>query len=343
MKSFNEYFSTSQLEINQFLDNYFEKWLFSSKSVNKKLEALIGKFIESCHGGKRLRGILVKLGCNLTGKESNNIIFLASAFELFQTAILAHDDIIDQSPLRRGRPSLYNALGNNHYGISQGICLGDVGLFLSNKIITESPIDAKKKAEIFTSFVETQYQTSLGELLDIELSYSDDYNMNDILTVYINKTSYYTIIGPLQLGAIMGDADFNLLNKIKEYGKDLGIAFQIKDDILDIFGEKETTGKANTSDIEEGKITLLWYFVQEKATESQKKILKNIYGKKGITMHDIEQLRQIIFETKALDRSNSFINKHSDMAREIILEMDITCEYKNILNDLCDYMITRDK
>jgi geranylgeranyl pyrophosphate synthase len=343
MKGFSNFFSASRLEIDQFLDSYCEKWLISTRNVNKKLETLIEKFIESCNGGKRLRGTLVKLGNNLTCKESEAAIFLASAFELFQTAILAHDDIIDQSPLRRGKPSLYNALGNNHYGISQGICLGDVGLFLSNKIITEAPIDAKKKSEIIASFVETQYQTSIGELLDIELSYSNDFNTDDILLIYIKKTSYYTIIGPLQIGAILGDADVMLREKIEEYGKNLGIAFQIKDDILDIFGKKEVTGKTNTSDIEEGKITLLWYFVQERASKSQKNILKNIYGKKNITTKDIERLQQIMLETKALDRTNSLIEKHSDIAREKVREMEITDEYKNILNGLCDYMVARDK
>ena len=342
--TFRTYLSNSAIQIDSCLKNYFKDLTNSLSSISGKLEELLSKFNFACENGKRLRGALVKLGYNLVKEGTNDIFLPAIAYEIFQTAILAHDDIIDRSPLRRGRPSLYMSLGGDHYGISQAISLGDLGLFLSNKIIIDSDFETTLKNVAISSLVNTQYKTCIGEILDIELPCRiNDVSYKDILTIYEYKTAYYTITGPLQLGALLANSDENLLKKIENFGKYLGIAFQIRDDILDIFGEKKDTGKATESDIEEGKITLLWYFAKEKADKDQKNILEQLYGKKNLQEHEISLIKDTFHKTKALERCEEIMKEYTDNAKEHVDSMNITDENKKMLYALCDFLIDRKK
>jgi geranylgeranyl pyrophosphate synthase len=143
------------------------------------------------------------------------------------------------------------------------------------------------------------------------------------------------------LGAVLGGADETLLQKIHEFGKNLGIAFQIKDDILGIFGDKDIMGKSNTSDVEEGKITLLWYYALKNSTKNQKRTLNSIYGKKDLKSHEINMVKEIMRETDSLEKNSGLIDHYANKARSFIEDMLIDNKYKNILHGLCDYMIAR--
>jgi geranylgeranyl pyrophosphate synthase len=342
--TFKNYLSSSAVQINSCLKNYCENLQNSLSSISCKLDVLLSKFYFACENGKRLRGVLVRLGYNLVKKETDKIFFPAIAYEIFQTAILAHDDIIDRSPLRRGRPSLFMSLGGNHYGISQAISLGDLGLFLSNKIIADSDFETELKNAAMSSLINTQYKTCIGEILDIELPcHLNNISCEDILAIYEYKTAYYTIIGPLQLGALLANGDEDLINKIEIFGKYLGIAFQIKDDILDIFGEKKYTGKATESDIEEGKITLLMFYANEKADIDQKKTLTQFYGKKNLQEHEISSIKDVFHKTKALEKCEEIIKEYSNKAKEQVDLMIIADDKKNMLYSLCDFLVDRKK
>jgi geranylgeranyl diphosphate synthase type I len=185
---------------------------------------------------------LVKCGYEcVQNKENTDILDVAIAFEYFQTAILAHDDIIDQSPLRRGKPTIYHELGNNHYGISQTICLGDIGFFIANQIISNAHFDDHLKVKALSCFNKVAMETGYGQMLDILLpnTNKEKHTTEDIFTIYKFKTGIYTISGPLRLGAILAGAEEPLLEKLDTFGIYLGIAFQIQDDILGIYGNEE--------------------------------------------------------------------------------------------------------
>jgi geranylgeranyl diphosphate synthase type I len=343
-KNFKSYLSNSAIQINACLKYFFDNWINSLSTISGKLNELLSKFYYACENGKRLRGFLVRLGYNLVKEETNKTLLPAISYEVFQTAILAHDDIIDRSALRRGRPSLYMSLGGDHYGISQAISLGDLGLFLSNKIILDSDFDTVSKNAAISSLINTQYKTCIGEILDIELPCRlNNILYEDILSIYEYKTAYYTIIGPLQLGALLANGDEKLLSSIENFGKYLGIAFQIKDDILDIFGEKKYTGKATESDIEEGKITLLWYFANENADKNQKNILEQLYGKKNLQEHEISSIKDAFHKTGALEKCEAIMKEFTNKAKEQVNSMGITDENKNMLYALCDFLINRKK
>src|SRR3989338_1565035 len=196
--------------------------------ISPNLLPLINKFIESCKGGKGLMGKLVVLGYEI-GKQSSaisyqssdkDILKIAAAYEIMHSAILAHDDIIDQSPTRRGQPSLYKSVG-----IEQAITLADLGFFLAIKIISESNFPEKEKNNALKLFSQTKVETAIGQMLDIQ--------KGDSATVMELKTAKYTVAGPLQLGAVLGGAKRNLLDQLDKFGENLGVAFQIRDDMLD--------------------------------------------------------------------------------------------------------------
>ena len=242
-------------------------------------------------------------------------------------------------------PSIYKSLGGNHYGISQTICLGDLGMFISDKLILESDFDEKNKYKALRSFVNTQYNTVVGELLDVELPYlnKSSITIEDILKVYKYKTAYYTIVGPFHLGAILAGSKEILINKLENFGKLLGVSFQIKDDILGIFGDKDIIGKSIVADVEEGKLTTLWHHAFHNANDKQKKILDLKYGKKNVSNSDLEDIKSIFIDTGALLKSEESILEYVNNARNEIISMPINDTHKKILNELCDYIVKRKK
>lgn len=208
------------------------------QNISPDLASLFDEFIKANKGGKKIRGFLVRLGYELAGgRDKESILTPAAAYEIFHTSILAHDDIIDQSPTRRGRPSLYKSVG-----VEQAITLADAGFFLAMKIISESKFEEKLKNEALKMFSKTMIDTAIGQMLDIA--------HGDPQTVALLKTARYTIAGPLILGAILAGLGPTSprLRRVWEFGENLGIAFQIRDDILD--GEVESVDQAETKALE---------------------------------------------------------------------------------------------
>lgn len=224
---FKEYLRKAAGQLEGEVKKILEGELKEAEKIDKKLVPLLKAFIKSCHGGKRIRGVLIKLGYDIVRGKLNDkeLLKVGASYEIVHAAILAHDDIIDQSLKRRGKPSLYQALGGNHYGISQAISLADYGFFLSFKIILKSNFPEKAKIKVLKVFSQVMMNTTWGELLDLEDSAPD--------VVMRLKTACYTIAGPIQIGAILAGAEEKLLGRLGRFGENLGIAFQIRDDILD--------------------------------------------------------------------------------------------------------------
>ena len=343
--TFLDYVKLIPQEIETELKLYLQKWKIDVTETNPKLLPLADLFVDACDGGKRLRGALVKLGFELTGSAYHpEILKPAVAVELFQTAILAQDDIIDQSPTRRGKQTIHTALGNNHYAISQTMMLGDTGFFLALKLIGESNFPAENVNKALISFSETMLKTAVGEMLDIELSQNGVKQVEeDAITIFKLKTARYTITGPLHLGAILGGADQTLLDNMAKFGEDLGIAFQIQDDILGIFGDEKELGKSVTSDIEEGKNTLLITEALKNANEEQQKIIDTYYGKGKIDETGLQAIRAVFEQTGALEYSKQKASEFIERAKKTIPEITSDENYQQILEELSDYLINRSK
>lgn len=344
---FLDFLKTNAQEVDQFLEEYLSEYTNKVEKINPKFKFLMDNFRESCRGGKRIRAALVRLGYTLANGNNafeKQVLKVACGYEIFQTAILAHDDIIDKSELRRGEPSLYMRLGGGHYGISQAIILSDIGFFLTIKTISESDFADTIKSKAVSMFADTFLKTGLGETLDVEVSFKrEGVSLSDVETINLLKTADYSVIGPLRLGIVLAGGDDKLINCIQKFGEDLGVAFQLQDDILGVFGSEKETGKSTSSDIEEGKVTFLYLKAYEKASKEQKKFLDENYGKGRRPEGALEKVKEIFEMTGAVgylkQESANLINR----SKGVIYQMDISQESKDLLFEMADFLIERTK
>ena len=281
----------------------------------------------------------MKLGYEMSGNNyDERIIFPSLSYEFFQTGVLIHDDIIDKSPTRRNMPTMHVEFGNNHTAMSKSICVGDLGILVSLEMLALSDF----RDDLIRKAIEHQSKvfelTISGELKDIELSENDSYSYEDIIEMYELKTSWYTIAGPLQLGAILGGANQELLNQIEDAGMAMGIAFQIKDDILGIYGNEDTIGKSNLSDMQEGKKTVLTKHFMENAKETEKKEFSSIYGNEKSGTKELLKLQELFTSTNSYSYANELCNKYTSKAKEIICSLNIDIHYQKILLDFLNYL-----
>lgn len=345
MSTFQNFARETSVDLQLLLEKILREWSVETKNVNANLSKHADLFIDRNFGGKMLRGCLVKLGYEIaSGKSTADILNAAAAIEIFQTSILAHDDIIDLSPTRRGKPTIYKSLGGDHYAISQTICLGDIGFFLAVKQISESNFNPKNKVKAVSYFSDMMIQTGLGQMLDIELPRIPKFMTEDaVLQIHRLKTSYYTFVYPFKIGAILGGAKPILLKNFESFGENLGLAFQIQDDILGVFGNEDILGKSAISDIVEGKNTLLYTFARKHADKKQLEILMNFYGKGEITKKQHELIKDVFVKSGSLEYSKKRVLYYSQVAKEIIPIITKIKSQQIMLTDLADYLVNREK
>lgn len=342
---FKNFFLKEASQINLELLKYLAQTESNLNKISPLLKPLFKHFIEVNKNGKRLRALLLKLGYQMSGgRDTKALLKPMLAVEIFHASILAHDDIIDQSPLRRGRATMHHAMGNDHHALSQTIVLADYGFFLANKLISESKFDNNYKNQAFQIFNQIVLDTAVGEIIDVEIPFSKhEITEKDAETIALFKTARYTFTGPLQMGAALAGANDDQLKRIKRFGDDLGIAFQIQDDILGVFGQVDQTGKSNISDLEEGKATVLAAFTISQSSDVQKKRFQALYGKTNLNQNEVLELKKNIQETGALDMAYKIALKYTSSAISKIDDLKVDPKYKKILQELADFLMERKK
>lgn len=319
---------------------------------NPIIEEAINEFIRMNSEGKYIRAFLIALGYHMTNKKDNNYLPLAASYEIFQTAILIHDDYMDEATTRRTKPTIpvhYNEKyetadkkERNHLSNSLAICIGDLGFFYATNIISEEYKDNTNLANILSLYSRIQMNTVKGQLLDIELPFVSKYqNLNNttssVLEIYKYKTAWYSIIGPYLLGrAVATKEPSKIINALEN----LGIAFQIKDDLLGIYQDSSILGK-DSNDISEFKQTILYAYIKDNKKEYLQELLK-YYGKKDLTTNDIETVRQIMSESNAKEYAVSKMQELFKNSKEQINELTTDERLKNILLGFITYLELRE-
>ena len=361
---------TDREDLNAFLAFYKESTaalLAASKAYNRRLRKdpnpIIRGFKEDLAdlntGGKMLRGTLIRLGCALSGAENLGISNdLAIAFEMFQTGILIHDDIIDNAETRRGKFTIQHRYekrlkvrntrmlaevdGPRDVARSAALCTGDLGIYSANCHLAKSYGDHPAFSKLITYFDETVIDTIRGEILDVVLPYElqdesyDEETRKKLLEksvrdIYHLKTSRYSVIGPLHLGMLLGGMAEEHMRAADRFADEIGIAYQIMDDILGIYADAGYLGKDVGSDISEFKQTILWMYVHNEKPEAAEELLQ-YYGKKKIREKDLESVRRIFRESGALDYAKSVMEACFDRAGRKLSRMRfLTEEQKAIL------------
>lgn len=257
-----------QERLQRELSAFFRRKRREVSRVNKTLLPLFdhGVAFTLRKDSKRIRPFLFVVGHRmLGGRTTPAIMRLAVVFELIQSHLLIHDDIMDRDTVRRGGPTVHVALRKEcpnghdgvHYGESQAILLGSLfGIWAREEILHSSvalPVRQRLLDHVESIIATTHY----GQMLDVRIGESNSASRKDILTVYRFKTARYTITGPLQCGAILAGATIESLRAIERYGLPVGIAFQMVNDIKGLFQNGDQHDNTGTSDLAEGKKTII--------------------------------------------------------------------------------------
>ncbi|AZA13961.1 polyprenyl synthetase family protein [Corynebacterium choanae] len=225
-------------------------------------------------GGKRMRPLFAWTGfVAATGEQEplerpEAVLRAVSALELIQACALIHDDIIDASETRRGKQTIHRRIADHHashgwkgdpqrFGESMAILAGDLALVWADDLIAEACLSVEGLVRAWPVWARMRTEVIAGQMLDISVEAARDERPTSARKINELKTAAYTIERPLHFGAMLGGADQRLVDALREYGTDVGVAFQLRDDLLGVFGDSAVTGKPAGDDLREGKRTLL--------------------------------------------------------------------------------------
>lgn len=293
--------------------------------------------------GKRVRPILFVIGYLGFAKKAAPLLYRSAvSLELLHDFMLVHDDIIDKSDTRRGRPSMHMAfnkfLGRHKNvkfsGQDLAIVAGDIMYAMALDAFLSIKEDLLRKEKALRKLIQAAFYTASGEFA--ELMYGirklGGLTKKDIYKIYDLKTANYTFASPLSIGAILAGAKISQTQKIFTYGTYLGRAFQIKDDILGIFGADRKTGKSNLTDLKEAKRTILVWYAYHHSNKTNKRLLKRILSKAKVDKTDLSLIRRIITAAGALDYAKREIQLLLVKASVVAKTLSLAAAYKEMLN-----------
>ncbi len=344
-----------QTQINERLEEFFDKKVEEASRIsNYPREVVIGTKEYTLRGGKRLRPIFCILGYKcLTDHNLEAIIAASISLELMQSSLLVHDDIMDEDELRRGKKTFHivyenlceRRFGKNkarRFGENIAIVAGDLLEAYGEEVLAKSSFKSDYVKRALATYAEIVKKVGYGQILDITAERKGSFSEDDILTIHKLKTASYTIEGPLHIGALLAGADEADLQILSAYGVPLGLAFQIQDDILGLFGSEEKMGKPVGSDVREGKKTLLILHALERCTEDEKELLTKALGNERVTVEEIDTVRAIVQRTGSLDYSKKLVAEMTDKAVQAIKISDFRTEAKDSLINIADFIGNRE-
>jgi geranylgeranyl diphosphate synthase type I len=305
--------------------------------------------------GKRLRPAFCYWGWRgAGGPDGQQILAAAAALELLHASALVHDDVMDGSDTRRGRPSLHRLFAARHaeqrwrgspegFGMGAAILLGDLLLSWTDGMYHASglPADALGRGQKVLDLMRTE--VFAGQYLDLLGQAAGTGTVEDALRVVEYKTAKYTIERPLQLGAALaGSTGGPVPDAFTAYGLPLGVAFQLRDDILGVFGDPAQTGKPASDDVREGKRTVLLAIARARARPAQARIIDQRLGDPGLDEAGAAEVRAVITDTGALAECEAMIGRHVADALAALGRAPITGEAKEALAELAVAATVRD-
>lgn len=304
--------------------------------------------------GKRLRPLFAYVGYLGTGATpTDSVIKAASALELIHVCALIHDDVMDGSDTRRGAPAIHKAFEQIHheqnlegssvqFGISSAILLGDLALIWASKFLHQSGIDPQAMIRALPLYDEMRVELMAGQYLDVYEQALASASVERSLRVARFKSGKYTIERPLHFGAALGtNAASGYLTRYSEYGLPLGEAFQLRDDVLGVFGDPLETGKPAGDDLREGKRTVLMAMTHDRASTAERALIKRWLGNQEITPDAVNQLRDIIVTTGALAELERTIESLTTQALAAIHHPEIDPVAQKHLEELVTIAIKR--
>ena len=303
-------------------------------------------------GGKRLRPGFVVWGHIAAGGASDaGVLDVAAATELLHAFALVHDDVMDRSDLRRGRPTAHRVLeasapagaDREWFGVSAAILAGDLAHVWAQQLFdrAETTVDRDRMQAARSIFTQLRTEVIAGQYLDVHLGPEVTTGERDASRVALLKSARYTVTRPLQLGAAMAGAPEGVRQRLGAYGDAVGLAFQLRDDVIGIFGDPCVTGKSALDDLRDGKRTILVQRALTLATPAGRTLLRAALGDRGLDEDRANACRDVIADTGALASVEAAIDIH--LARATTLASDLPDRAAAALTGLAEYAARRDR
>ncbi len=320
--------------VQQALDHFLDAHEPALLAMADELAPMVDEVRAFLSGGKRLRpGFCFWGHLGAGGKDSDDLIRAVSSLELFQAAAIIHDDVMDGSDTRRGRPAVHRrfaALHGEQFGTGAAILLGDLCLSWSDEMLVGSGLLTEPSRAVFDTM---RAELMAGQYLDLLEQASGGGTVETALRVARYKSAKYTIVEPLHLGGTTAGAGPEVLDAYSAYGLPLGIAFQLRDDLLGVFGDPAVTGKPAGDDLREGKRTVLVATALQSATEAQAEVVRTKLGDPDLDADGVAALQAVLVETGAVDEVEARISRSTEEALAA-LDDRIADEAREVLRDL---------
>ncbi len=265
----------------------------------------IGEYLRN-GGGKRLRPALLLLSAKLFDYRGRGAVRLGAVVEIIHTATLVHDDIIDEAQIRRGRPA-----ANTQWGKSKCVLAGDWRYMQAFKVAVQ-----ERNFRILDTLIELTQQMVEGELLQME-KLGHLISLDEHLDLIFRKTACLFSVC-MRMGAILGEASSEQEEKLAQYGRNLGMAFQIVDDVLDLTASEDVLGKPVASDLREGKVTLAVIHALERCTAAERQLIENVVRDRAFERASHRQILQVLERYGALEAAHARATEFADAARHAL-------------------------
>ena len=342
------------------LDTELDRWEVELAEIGPDVADLIGPVRSLLQGGKRLRAGFAYWGWRAAGRgDHEGAIALAASMEFFQAAALIHDDVMDDSDTRRGQPAMHRALATAHaerewhgspdrFGAAGAILAGNLCLGWCDDLFADSGLPADSLTDARPAFERMRGQLMAGQFLDIVTSMrpwhllDDDERIARSRHVIRYKSAKYSVEHPLLIGATAGGATPADLEALSRYGLELGEAFQLRDDVLGVFGDPEVTGKPAGDDLREGKRTVLIARTLAGADAAATANIERWLGSPDLGAAEVAAFQQLIVDSGALAGIEEDITRGANAARTALAEATgVDPESREVLAELIDVTTAR--
>ncbi|MFD7836811.1 polyprenyl synthetase family protein [Streptomyces sp. NPDC059761] len=331
--------------VDTVLDDFFTaKGIAAGQSELRGLTEMLRTFTAE---GKRLRPLLCAVGWRAVGGAGDRdaLLYVAACLELFHSFALIHDDVMDRSATRRGRPTVHRAFAERHpataapgrcerFGENAAILLGDLALVWSDELLLAGDMTRSQALAVMPLVAEMRTELMLGQYLDLRATGEMTADVEATLQVNRFKTAKYTIERPLHIGAALAGADEGAMDAFSRYALPLGEAFQLRDDLLGVYGDPQVTGKSRLDDLREGKRTTLLALALRAADPRQAARLRALVGQPDLDEEGGEAIRSVLAATGARQAVERMIEDRREQALRALEASPFTPEAIRVLADI---------
>jgi geranylgeranyl diphosphate synthase, type I len=345
--------TTLRAEIDARLATELDLLLPRLEATHPSLDAVSRELRAFVAGGKRVRPALLLLGYEAAGgADRRDVLGPALALELLHTCALVHDDVIDRAPTRRGRPTVHHGFADRHrdarwagdpdrYGEAVAILLGDLAFVQADELFLGAAVPPDALLAGLRRFTVLREEVMAGQYLDLHAATSRTTDRDLALTVATLKSGRYSVARPLEIGALLAGASPGLVGDLGRFGDPLGRAFQVRDDLLGVFGEEDATGKSAASDLAEGKRTLLIAEAMARLDDGDWQRLERGLGDPDLDAEHTTELRELLDACGARAATETYVRDAVAEADAVLAELDVPADVAAALGELARYLGTR--